>query len=622
MLKTLPLATLFVCASFSPILFAAQSAEQTPEDLPEMVVTATRSEIDKQSLSTAATVYTRADIERLQAKSIPDLLRGSTGVDITQTGGYGQLSNVFMRGTNSNHVLVLIDGIKVGSVTAGLTQFEFLPIDQIERVEIIRGPQSSLYGSEAIGGVIQIFTRKAKNATQTPKVTLDAGGGSYYTSKTAGTVSGKMDNSWYNIGASHFDTAGFNAKQPDSSQYGVNQPDKDGFQNTGVNGRAGHHFNNNADIEAFFIHSEGTTHFDGSFQDKTNFINQTVGTEGSIDIMQHWRSTLRLGQTLDQTDSFTPITHKLASRFDTTRWNASWLNQFHLSDNHQFTTGADYRFDEIDSVTQFVKSSRYDVGVFGELHSRLFDNHLINASMRFDNNESFGNYVTGSAGWRYNWDYGISLLANFGNAFKAPTFNDLYYPFGMGNLNLKPEESTSFESGLVGNHAWGNWELRAYHTSIDNLIAWKPMPTRDDPWAGMVENVNKAQIDGIEAEIGTQIMGWQGKLTGNLLNPQDRKTNHRLARRADKTLAFDLSRSFDKIDVGGAILAQGYRFDDAGNQTRVGGYATVDLRSAYHFNQNWMLSAKLGNLLDKNYHTVNGYNTADRNFFLSIHYTN
>jgi vitamin B12 transporter len=302
-------------------------------------------------------------------------------------------------------------------VTAGLTQFEFLPIDQIERVEIIRGPQSSLYGSEAIGGVIQIFTRKAKNASQTPKVTLDAGGGSYYTSKTAGTVSGKINNSWYNIGASHFDTAGFNAKQPDFSPYGVNQPDKDGFQNTGVNARAGHHFNNNADLEAFFIHSEGTTHFDGSFQDKTNFINQTVGTEGSIDVMQHWRSTLRLGQTLDQTDSFAPITHKLASRFDTTRWNASWLNQFHLSDNHQFTTGADYRFDEIDSDTQFVKSSRYDVGVFGELHSRLFDNHLINASMRFDNNESFGNYVTGSAGWRYNWDYGISLLANFGNAF-------------------------------------------------------------------------------------------------------------------------------------------------------------------------------------------------------------
>ena len=618
MLKIHSFATLFVCASFSNSLFAEQTVTQPPEDLPEMIVTATRSEIDKQSLSTAATVYTREDIERLQAKSIPDLLRGSTGVDITQTGGYGQLSSVFMRGTNSRHVLVLIDGIKVGSVTAGLTQFEFLPIDQIERVEIIRGPQSSLYGSEAIGGVIQIFTRKAKNATQTPKVTLDAGGGSYYTSKTAGTVSGKIDNSWYNIGASHFDTEGFNAKQPDLSKYGVNQPDKDGFQNTAVNARAGHHFNNNADLEAFFLHTEGTTHFDGNFQNQTNFVNQTVGTEGSVDVMQNWRSTLRFGQTLDQTDSFAPMTHKLASRFDTTRWNASWLNQFHLSDNHQFTTGADYRFDEIDSDTQFFKSSRYDVGMFGELHSRLFDNHLINASVRFDNNEAFGNYVTGSAGWRYNCNHGISLLANFGNAFKAPTFNDLYYPFGMGNPNLKPEESTSFESGLVGNHAWGNWELRAYHTDISNLINWAP----DSSGNWQPKNVDKAKIDGIEAEIGAQFFGWQGKLTGNLLDPQDRKTNHRLARRADKTLAFDLSRSFDKVDVGGAILAQGYRFDDAGNQTRVGGYATVDLRSAYHFNQNWMLSAKLGNLLDKNYHTVNGYNTADRNFFLSIHYTN
>ena len=622
MLKISAFTPFFVCASFSPCLLAADSADNTPENLPEMLVTATRSETDKQSLSTAATVYTRADIERLQVKSVPDLLRGSTGVDVVQSGGYGQLSSVFMRGTNSSHVLVLIDGIKVGSVSASITQFEFLPIDQIERVEIIRGPQSSLYGSEAIGGVIQIFTRKTKDATQTPKVTLDAGGGSYFTSKTAGTVSGRVDDTWYNVGASHFDTDGFNVKAPDLSKYGVNQPDKDGFQNTAVNARAGHHFKNNADIEAFFFHTEGTTHFDGSYQDKTHFINQTVGTEGSIDVMKNWRSTLRFGQTLDQNDSFAPTTQKLASRVDSTRWNASWLNMLHLSDNHQITTGADYRVDEIDSNTYFVKTSRYDVGTFGELHSRLLDNHLINASVRFDHNESFGNYVTGSAGWRYNWDYGISLLANFGNAFKAPTFNDLYALSWGANPNLKPEESTSFESGLVGNHTWGNWELRAYHTNIDNLIAWKSMPTQENPWAGRVENVNKAQIDGLEAEIGTQLFGWQGKLTGNLLNPQDRETNRRLARRADKTLAFDLSRSFDKIDVGAAVLAQGYRFDDVANQTRVGGYATVDLRTAYHIDKNWMLSAKLGNLLDKNYHTVNGYNTADRNFFLSVHYTN
>lgn len=372
---------------YSHLLFALSGtlhAQELPEDLPDMVVTATRSgEIAKNKLSAAATVYTREDIERLQAKSIPELLRGTAGVDVTQSGGAGQISSVFMRGTNSSHVLVLIDGIKVGSVTAGITQFEFIPIDQIEKVEIIRGPQSSLYGSEAIGGVIQIFTRKGSE-TQTPKVTLDTGGGSYYTQRTAGSISGKLNNNWYSASVSHFDTDGFNVKQPATGLYGINQPDKDGYKNTAVNARAGHHFDNNAELEASFLHAEGTTHYDGGFQDKTNFVNQVADIMGSLDVMKNWRSSLRLGQSLDYGDSFAPSSNKIASRIDSTRWNASWLNQLTVSENNQFTLGSDYRLDEVDSNTKYTETSRYDVGIFGELHSRVFDDHFLNASVRGD----------------------------------------------------------------------------------------------------------------------------------------------------------------------------------------------------------------------------------------------
>lgn len=199
----------------------------------------------------------------------------------------------------------------------------------------------------------------------------------------------------------------------------------------------------------------------------------------------------------------------------------------------------------------------------------------------------------------------------------------MYAPKSWGsNPNLKPEESKSYEVGLLGNHNWGEWELRAYHTDIDNLIAWNAMPTPTDPWAGSLDNVNNAQIEGIEAEIGSEIYGFKPKLTMNLLNPEDTKTNKRLARRAGKTLAFDVSRSISDFDLGAAVIAQGSRFDDMANKTEVGGFVTVDLRSAYHINKNWMLSAKLNNLLDKNYQTVNTYNTPDRNFFVSIHYNN
>ncbi|MFI3156267.1 MAG: TonB-dependent receptor [Methylococcaceae bacterium] len=595
---------------------APLQAQETPQNLPDMVVTATRTETAKSQLAAAATVYTRQDIERLQAKTLPELLSGSAGIDIVQTGGYGKDTNLYMRGTNSDHVLVLIDGIKVGSVTSGTTPFQFIPIDQVERVEIIRGPQSSLYGSEAIGGVIQIFTRKGGQQDK-PSVTLDAGGGSYDTYRASGSVSGQWKNSWYSLGSSQFGSQGFNSRQPTPGIFGVNQPDKDGYLNTALNARAGHRFDNNAEVEAFFMHAEGKSEFDGNFQNKTEFVEQNVGTTASMNIVDNWRSILRLGQSRDEADNFAP-NGAFASRFNSTRWNASWLNEVALSDDHQLVIGSDYRLDQVDSSTAYNETSRYDAGIFTELHSRILDNHFFNASLRGDKNEAFGEQVTGNFGWRYNGNYGISPFAGFGNAFKAPTFNQLYFP-GFGNPSLKAEQSTSFEAGLAGDHDWLQWELRGYHTNIDNLIVAVTNPAT---FLSSAENVGKAQIDGIEAEIGTHIMDWNNKLSMNLMSPQNRESNMRLPRRTDKTLSYDLSRSFGQLDLGAKVLAQAGRFDDTLNKTKVAGYVTVDLRSTYHLSKNWALSAKLNNLLDKNYQTVNTYNTADRNFFVSIHYNN
>jgi len=607
-----------IASSLLLVGFNAQSqAQQNSTDnsleLPNMVVTATRTETPENELSTATTVYTRKDIERLQVQTLPELLKGTSGIDITQQGGYGKTTSLFMRGTNSDNVLVLIDGIKVGSTTLGTTPFEFIPMDSVERVEIIKGPQSSLYGSEAMGGVIQIFTRKGA-ATEKPTITLDSGGGTYNTYKAAGTVSGQWKNNWYTLGSSGFGSHGFNARQPIP---GLNEPDNDGYSNAAVNGRVGRHFGNNGEAEAFFMRTQGTTNYDGNYQNKTSFIQQVVGTTASMDIMKNWRSTLRFGQSQDNQDQFAPD-NSFSSKFNSTRWNASWLNQVKLSDNHKLTMGSDYRLDEVNSSTIYNQNSRYDAGVFSELHSQLWKDHIVNASVRFDNNQAFGDYVTGSVGWRYNWNHGISLLANFGNAFKAPSLNDLYFP-NYGNPHLKPEESKSYETGIIGNHDWGQWEVRAYHTNIDNLIT----PTMDPiTFNFSAENIGKAQIEGIETEIGSQLMGWNGKLTLNLLNPKNVETNARLPRRATEMLAFDLSRTFGSFDLGANVLAQGDRFDNTQNTIKVGGYVTADLRSAYHINKNWMLSAKLNNLLDKQYQLVDTYNTAGRNFFLSIHYNN
>ena len=584
--------------------------------LPEMVVTATRSSAPRSQLSAATTVYTRADIERKQVKTFPDLLRGTLGLDMTQNGGDGKTTSVFMRGTNSDHILVLVDGIKVGSTTLGTTPFEFVPIDQIERVEIIRGPQSSLYGSEALGGVIQIFTRKG-GESQTPHYNLSAGGGSYDTYRAAGNVNGKWHNGWYSLGASSIGTEGINSRQPIQGPFGFSQPDRDGYQNTALNARAGYRFDNKGEFEASLIRAEGTNQFDANFGgDHSEFMTQTIALAGNMNLAENWHTTLRLGQSRDDSDIFFPD-NTLDSRYNATRWNISWLNEIAVSDEHRLILGSDYRLDEVDSTIRYTESTRYDVGIFGEYRGQFFDNQFVNVSVRWDENQQFGDYATGSVGWRANWDYGLSTFANFGNAFKAPSFNDLYYP-NYGNPNLQPEESTSVEVGLAGNHGWGQWEVRAYHTNIDNLIT----PVADKNFNFSAQNVGKSQIDGIEAEIGGQFYGWNGKLNLNLLNPEVRETDRRLPRRADKLLSFDVYRAFGPVDVGAYVQAQGYRYDDPQNATKVAGFATVDLRAAYHIDKNWLLSAKLNNLLDKDYQTVNTYNTLGRNFFFTIQYNN
>jgi len=598
----------FLLASFTTLVYAQDAVET----FPDIVVTATRSEIESKEISAATTVYTRKDIERLQVKTIPELLNGSSGVDMIQNGGYGQPTSTYIRGTNTSDVLVLIDGIRVGAVSSGTTAFEFIPIDQIERVEIVRGPQSSLYGSEALGGVIHIFTRKG-NETKKPSVTLDAGGGSYDTAKGSGTVSGKWNNSWYSLGASHIDSQGFNATTPTNMSYA---PFKNGYSNTGINSRIGHYFDNKAEIEASFIRAEGADNYNGwvganNSNIQGQFVNQAVSGAGSLYVLDNWRSTLRLGQSIDNRSDI------YNGYFNTSRWSTSWLNDLTISPNHKLTMGADYHLDELDSDTSFTKKSRYDAGIFAELHSQLLKNYFITGSLRGDNNQTFGDYLTGNIGSRYNWNHGISLLANFGNGFRAPTFNELYYPpipaYGMinGNPNLKPEQSTSVETGIAGDHDWGKWEVRAYHTEITNLIG-SYSPTYQSI------NIGKAQIDGIETVTSSQFMGWNGKLGLNLLNPVNTADNTRLIGRADKTLSFDLSRAIGKFDVGTYIVAQG----DRHYSTNTSGYVTVDLRSAYHINKSWILNAKLSNLLDEQYQTVYSYNTMGRNFFLSIHYNN
>ncbi|MFP5506995.1 MAG: TonB-dependent vitamin B12 receptor [Gammaproteobacteria bacterium] len=599
--RCLPTAALLLLGS--PSVFAAE--------IDPVIVTATRTARTADETLASVTVITRKDIERQQAQSVQDLLRGIPGVDIANNGGPGKATSVFLRGTESDHVLVLIDGVKVGSATLGTTAFQDIPVEQIERIEIVRGPRSSLYGSEAIGGVIQIFTRKG-GGTLKPYVSL--GGGSYETYNASAGVSGGGERGWFSLSASGIDTEGFNACNGSlSAGCFTTEPDKDGYSNLSGSLRAGYRFDNGAEVDIHALHTDGDTEFDGSFVNESESIQQVLGGTLRFSPLDIWQITLAAGQSRDESDNFKDGTFQ--SRFDTERDTLSFQNDLSIALDHLLTVGTDFQDDRVDSTTAYAISSRDNTGLFTQYQGR-FGAHDVQLSLRRDDNEQFGNRNTGGAAWGYALNEGLRLTASYGTAFKAPTFNELYFP-GFGNPNLRPEESDSIELGLGSKAAWGHWTINAYETRIDDLIAF-------DASTFAPANIDQARIRGLEAVLGTRLGNWDLNTNLTLLDPENRSgdTNdgNVLPRRARQSFRVDADRRFGQYTFGATLLAAGKRYDDLANTRRLGGYGTVDLRAEYALTRDWRLQARIVNLLDKDYETAAFYNQPGRSLFVTLRY--
>lgn len=595
----------FLAAS---IVTSPASAETAVQDA--VIVTATRTAQTADEALASVSVITREDIERSQVTSLGELLTGLTGVDSTVSGGYGKTTSLFLRGTNSDHVLVMIDGIKIGSPTLGTTAFEFLPLDQIDRIEIVRGPRSSLYGSEAIGGVIQIFTRHGMDK---PVAHAEAGAGSYNTRAVSASMSSAKDGTDLSITAARFKTGGFNAQQPTPGAYGVDEPDKDGYSNDSATARLRHRFGGGVEIDAHLFRAQGHTDYDGNYQNQTDFVQQAAGADLGFSPRDNWRIRLRAGQSRDDADNFKDGT--FSTQFDTRHDTTSWQNDVTLGKNQLLTLGVDRQTDRVISTTAYTSDRRKDKGVFGQLQSR-HDDHDFLIAWRRDDSDTFGKYNTGNAAWGHALSTSLRLTVSYGTAFKAPAFNQLYYP-SYGNPDLQPEKSKSVEAGLHGKQAWGGWNVHAYQTDIDDLINTVCDTTT---WICTAANVNEARIQGVEMQVSTTLAGWQSGLNLAVTDPRDIGTNHVLPRRSKQTLKLDADRAFGRTRFGMTWLAQGRRFDDAANTLAVGGYGVLNLRAQYDLARDWQLRARLDNILDKQYETVRNYNSPGRNLFMSLNY--
>jgi len=603
------------CASAAAVMLFCSSPITIAGDTgAPIIVTANRTAQTADETLASVTVITRDDIQRQQAESVQDLLRGVPGLSIANNGGAGKATSLYLRGTESDHLLVLIDGVKVGSATLGSTAFQHLPVEQIERIEIVRGPRSSLYGSEAIGGVIQIFTRKG-GGDITPFASIGVASDSTYTGSIG--ISGGGSRGWFSLNASGLDADGFNACDGKPSPGGAgcftSEPDEDGYRNLSTSLRAGYRFNKRFELELNALRADGETDFDGSSANQSESRQQVLGTTMRVDVTDVWHLSLIAGRSQDDNDNFKDGVFK--SRFETARDTISLQNDLFFDASQVLSLGYDYQDEEVSGTTAYTISSRNNKGLFMQYQWAMAA-HDLQLSVRRDDNEQFGEHSTGGFAWGYALNDKLRFTLSYGTAFKAPTFNELYYP-DYGNAMLIPEESDSVELGLRGDTEWGRWALTAYQTQVDDLIA-------EDAVIFAPNNIDQARIRGIEAELASHVMQWDLRGSVSLLDPENRSSGinkgKQLARRSKQSLRLDADRRLGDYGIGATLFAEAKRYDDLANTRPLGGYATLDLRAEYIMNSAWRLQTRVANLLDKDYQTAAFYNQAGRSLFLTLRY--
>ncbi|NIJ85592.1 vitamin B12 transporter [Xanthomonas arboricola] len=590
-------------------------------DLDQVVVTASRTAQTQDQTLAPVTVIDRAQIERRQVNSLQDLLRGEAGVSLANNGGPGKPTSLFLRGTESDQVVVLIDGVRIGSATSGGAALQDLPIEQIERIEIVRGPFSSLYGSEALGGVIQIFTRRPQGRF-VPTFSAAAGSDNArrYSAGLAGRSEGDLSESggWYSANAVHDETDGINAYlDTNSSDY---DPDRDGYRNDSLSVQGGWRFNRQWDADVHALRAQSRNEYDGSAfgGNLSKGVQQAVGGRVRYAPIDAVKLTASVGSSSDFSDAYYDGAY--LSTYDTRRKQGA-LQADIAAGAGLFTVGFDWQRDAIASSDNYDADSRIDRAAFAQWQ-QSFGAQSLQVSLRRNDNSQFGGKTTGSLLWGWDVAEHLRLTASYGTAFKAPTFNELYYP-DFGNPLLGPETSKSAELGLRGSYGWGTWTLSAFQTRIDDLISYDASLVDAAHPFGQPNNIDQARIRGVEAGYDTELAGWTVRSALTWLQPQaDGEVNNGnwLPRRARQSGRIDADRSFGAFGVGASLFGSGKRFDDLANTERLAGYGLLDLRVSYAVTVDWKVSLTVNNVFDRQYETARWYAQPGRNYLLTLRY--
>ncbi|TLY73887.1 MAG: TonB-dependent receptor, partial [Gammaproteobacteria bacterium] len=419
---------------------------------------------------------------------------------------------------------------------------------------------------------------------------------------------------WYNVCSSGLYTTGLPicfANAPLTANCYTSTPQQ-GFWSGSAALSGGYRWAN-ASATLDFLRADGDTRYDGNIfsGDESRVLQQALGGTLTLRPLAPLTITLTAGQSLDRSQQYFSGTPD--GFFNTRRDTFSWLNQLSLTPGQKFLAGADFERDLIASDTDYAGHSRNDTGVFG-LYQWFPGHQELQLSGRYDHNQQFGDHYTGCARWAYRWGDALRVTASYGTAFKAPTFNDLYFPF-FGDPTLRPETSHSTEVGLNGRWSFLSWAINGYQTQINDLIEYNPVTFG-------AANINRARIRGLETQLAAHLQEWHAQVQVTLLDPRDVGVNYGelLPRRAQYTARLDLDRDIGELSVGATLFESGPSFEDPANTQRLGGYGTLDVRAAWRLQSRWELQALLKNALNRDYETALYYNQPGRSAYLTLRY--